>query len=137
MSKAPPVFSSSIPEYLLAEATPRDKWMMENISILTQASVWHTDELCKQTDKIDSIEIQTTKTNGRVTKVEEKLLTHDDQFKKIGEDLVTYQWTRKVIGTKWGVAAVVTIFFVGTFMASYFYHHSSLIPNLLGKLFGV
>ena len=87
MSDKQPEFQSNIPSYLLETATPQDKWMMENMSVLSQKTNWLAQEQERQStalgelkEKTESIETQTKKTNGRTTKNEDDIKHIQEKF---------------------------------------------------------
>lgn len=93
MSLQKPSFSPKLPEYLLNESSPKDKYMLEQLSLMSQTQDWLIEETVKQSVKLEEvkeqanrIETQTLKTNGRVTKLEDKNTGDketDDEVKKI------------------------------------------------------
>lgn len=58
-----PVFTSQIPAPLLERASESDKYLMSQISILSQCTHWSMDVLA-------DVNAQTRRTNGRVTRLE-------------------------------------------------------------------
>lgn len=84
MNDEVPDFQSDIPAHLLTNASPQDKYIMENISILGQKSNWLTQTQKKQSENLEELKteigevkhelsevrVQTTKTNGRVSTLE-------------------------------------------------------------------
>lgn len=40
-----PTFTSQIPDHLLADSSPRDKYMLEQLSVIRQETNWQTDKL--------------------------------------------------------------------------------------------
>jgi len=93
----PPEFSSTIPEHLLTKATPEIKWIMENMSVLTQKSDYLVTTQQEQSATLGRIITQCEKTNGRVTKNEAEISTLKQFAQNINEltpDL------RDIIGVK-------------------------------------
>jgi hypothetical protein len=66
--------SSRIPDYLLKDCTPAQKWLMENVFDLKQ-------NIKSLQEGLERVEIQTTKTNGRVTKSEDNIENLQNQIK--------------------------------------------------------
>lgn len=109
MSKTQPSFKSDIPPHLLENATPQDRWIMENMSVLTQKSDWLADEQIAQSSSLESlktevseIKAQTTKTNGRtstnetdIANLKREIKAHDTvvgPLKAFG-GIMTKKWT--------------------------------------------
>jgi uncharacterized membrane protein YraQ (UPF0718 family) len=80
-SKERPVFSSQIPNHLLDDISPKERWIMEEISKQGQCQSYLLEEQFKQNDKLESIETQTKLTNGTVKK-------HIAKFEVIDEIMV-------------------------------------------------
>lgn len=104
MSSEKPSFSSEIPEHLLANASPESKWLMTNISVLTQK----TDYLV---DKMQKVEIQTTLTNGTVKRHTEELAPLKELTKDLSQLVGTKRFIERFAGSKyfWGTLALVCI----------------------------
>lgn len=68
-----PKFESNIPDHLLIGVSPTDKWLMEEISRNTQATEYLLTKREEDSTKLDRIEEQCKKTNGRVTKLEDNV----------------------------------------------------------------
>lgn len=93
----PPVeFKSQIPDLLLVGASPTDRYMLEQMSILRQYNDWKVQALLGQ-DK------QLRHTNGRLIRAEEDLkdLKSDRKSVKAGWKVIT-----AIVG---GVITVVTL----------------------------
>jgi hypothetical protein len=116
-----PHFTSQIPAHLLQDATDRDKYILESLSVITQNNNWLVDETIRQSCKLETLEktvgevkTQTTLTNGRVTRLEDKNTANkesEDELKKI---LVVKNWIWKLLSSKlfWTVSTVTTILLV-------------------------
>lgn len=100
MSSIPP-FESNIPEHLLQEASPKDKWLMENISVLTQKTDWVLKETEKQSTELKEIRFQTQVTNGRLLKAEGKLKVLDEWVDDLKEIVITKRFIQKVGSSRW------------------------------------
>lgn len=117
MNSLPPEFQSDIPSHLLENATPQDKWIMENISILNQKTNWLTEmrrydsERLHEMDGISKETLeQTKKTNGRVNKLEERNEIAEQaikEFKEIEPDLMFLINAKKVIMNPWTFRLIV------------------------------
>lgn len=101
-----PNFESNIPQHLLLNASPQDKWIMENLSILTQKTDWQTEELIKGGETFERIEAQTTKTNGRTTKNEEAI-------NKLNDELAPVRFVTKWGKNKYVWFLLIVLFFIG------------------------
>lgn len=71
-------------------------------------------------ERLDKIEVQTTKTNGRVTDLEKKELTHiqmcpqTEKIEKINEELAEYKMLKKYPKIGLAIVAAAVIFFLIT-----------------------
>jgi uncharacterized phage infection (PIP) family protein YhgE len=120
---------------------------MENISILAQASEWHTEELMRQTDemkdqteKMKSIDEQAKKTNGRVTNLEKgvtEITPKVGQLDQIQGALEVLTVGQRVISTKTGKIGMAFAFVSASLICTYLYHNMAVIPALLGKMFSL
>jgi len=105
INKEVPDFQSDIPEHLLANVSPQDKYIMENISILSQRGDWLAKVQGEQVKALEEIRIQTTKTNGSV-------VTLKEQAKKAEEVVNFYHAGKKLVGNKLFILASVFGFVV-------------------------
>jgi hypothetical protein len=75
-------------------------------------------------ERLDKIEVQTTKTNGRVTDLEKKELTHiqmcpqTEKIEKINEELAEYKMLKKYPKIGLAIVAAAVIFFLITTIES-------------------
>lgn len=150
MSTQPPDFRSEIPESLLLEVPPHTKWLMEEVSKIGQATKWNTSELVKQSEKLDSIEEQCKKTNGRVLKLEDTTKDHQSHISncpvkqesmrrvsKIEDDIKWMKWAKCIVNTRVGKLSGVVLAMSFVFLCVYLYNNFSAIPLLMGKVFSV
>lgn len=70
----PGLFKSQIPEHLLAEASPAEKYIMEQLSINTQMAEWAINANMSHDRNIRH-------TNGRLRKAEANIVTLQDDKK--------------------------------------------------------
>ncbi len=113
MSLVKPSFASKVPEFLTQEVSPKDKYMLEQLSVIEQTQNWLVDETVKQSSKLeevksqaDRIETQTLKTNGRVTKLEDKNVADkeiEDETKKI---VGVKQFVQKYLLNRYSLGAI-------------------------------
>lgn len=136
MNHEVPDFQSDIPEHLLTNASPQDKYIMENISILGQKSNWLTEIQKKQSESLEELKqesaeiiIQTTKTNGSVSKLKEQA--------KEAEDVVKlYNRMAKFISNKVGFLAIFfgfVVFF--TYVAPWLEINGKALMQAIVKIF--
>lgn len=144
MNHEVPDFQSDIPAHLLTNASPQDKYIMENISILIQKSNWLAQTQKMQSESLDElkaeslalkaeskeIRIQTTKTNGRVSALEEAGREVKNVIKK-------YETVKSIITNKFfilGSAFSFLIFFV--YIAPWIEGHGkAFIPSIINAFF--
>lgn len=113
MSQSRPSFSSSIPEHLLENSSPQDRWMMENISIMSQKHDWLAQEQSAQSEQLEGLTMvvgeikeQTTKTNGRVTVLEDEKKKLDRLKSSFG-DLEEILELKRTLSKKWVLGALI------------------------------
>lgn len=66
MSLQKPSFKSNLPDYLLQDASPRDRYVLENLSIIGQTHEWLVDETIKQSKQLGAVDEKVSFTNGKV-----------------------------------------------------------------------
>lgn len=145
MNNEVPDFQSDIPAHLLTNASPQDKYIMENLSILGQKSNWLAEsqkfqsqalrELKAETSELKAeskeIRIQTTKTNGRVTALEEG--------EKRAQNVINfYSKAKETVSNKFAILAMVfglVCFF--SYVAPWLQTNGKMIiPNIIKLFFG-
>lgn len=116
-----PEFKSNIPEYILNNIQGTDKehikYILETISVIQQQSNWQTQVLAQTF-------LQTTKTNGRVTKLEKNKEDTDEKINKIDEELESnrdciqeYQGMRSLFNKTWfRIGGLIIGFFIMFFV---------------------
>lgn len=124
-----PHFKSDIPEHLLADATPQNRYIMENISVLNQKGNWLAENQQKLGTTIDEIKVQTTKTNGSVIALKAQAADAEEVVK-------FYKTTKKFLSKKWfwiSVAIAIVLFF--SYVAPWLSANGSYLLPSLFKLF--
>jgi hypothetical protein len=123
-----PSFQSKIPDYLLLEASPKEKFILEQLSIIGQGQDWIMDETTKQSSKLEDLDGKITEvddklrfTNGKIgnAMIQIKALEDKNTASKESEDelkkiLVVKNWIWKLFSSKlfWTVSTVTTILLV-------------------------
>jgi hypothetical protein len=124
-------FQSDIPEHLLANVSPQDRYIMEKISILSQTTNWLSETQKEQVKALEEIKVQTTKTNGSVIVLKE-------QAKKAEEVVDFYFAIKRLARNKVFIistALLVIVFF--TYIAPWIaVSGKALIPALFKALLG-
>ena len=67
-SHNPPEFKSSIPNHLLADISDKDRFIIEQLSIMGQKSDWLVHETQEQSKELVIIKTETKTTNGKIAK---------------------------------------------------------------------
>lgn len=96
---------AKIPEYLLANVSPPDKWLMENVFELKQ-------NVNSLGETVSRVEKQCLITNGRVTSAENDIVKLENEIKS---------WSSfkksvfKIVGNKYFLAIMVAIVFIALY----------------------
>jgi hypothetical protein len=68
-----PSFQSKVPEYLLEKASEKDRYIIEQLSVIGQTQEWLVDETIKQSSKLESVDDKVSElddklkyTNGKI-----------------------------------------------------------------------
>ena len=124
-------FQSDIPEHLLANVSPQDRYIMEKISILSQTTNWLSESQKEQVKALEEIKIQTTKTNGSVIALKEKA--------KQAEEVVGFYFAlKRLVGNKiFIVSAALFIIVFFTYISPWIaVYGKTLIPTLFKAILG-
>lgn len=62
----PPEFKSNLPESLLTDINPRDRYLLEQVSVIGQKSDWLLSETQKQSNQLTSLDEKLRYTNGKI-----------------------------------------------------------------------
>jgi len=115
--KEPPQFNSNIPEHLLANVNPEMKWIMENMSVLTQKSDYLVTTQGEQSAKLDILDGKATVTNGKIAQAILDINTINEERAAQKQDLSDIigikRFGEKYLFNKWG-AVVLVIFIFGS-----------------------
>jgi hypothetical protein len=88
MSLTKPSFDSKVPEYLLKDASDKDKYIIEQLSIIGQQSNWVIDETIKQSVKLETLDEKVSYTNGSVNE-HKKLISELNETKEDVNQIVS------------------------------------------------
>lgn len=121
MSSSMPDFKPDIPEYLLAGASPAERYLIEKVSVLDKKTDWQSTELVEQGTVQDSILAETKRTNGRVSKLETDVVDLQGLATSARADLKVLDLALKVMRSKWFWIAVGLVLF-GVFPFLYSMH---------------
>jgi len=131
-----PVFESKIPAHLLQDATPQDKWLMEEMSKGAQADTF----LCKTVKETYDY---TRKTNGKVHRHNTKIDEHEITIAQVKEVLPmlinAHRFYRIVFGSKLLTTIfVMVVTFLMLVVYPFFlrYTYADLLPAVF-QWFGV
>jgi hypothetical protein len=61
-----PSFQSKVPEYLLEKVSEKDRYIIEQLSVIGQTQEWLVDQTIKQSNKLESVD-------GKVSELDDKL----------------------------------------------------------------
>jgi len=111
MSLKKPSFQSNLPEYLLKDASDKDRYILEHLNVISQTSNWLIDETVKQSEKLESIENQTFKTNGRVNKLEEMNPLDKDTNKELKQIVSIKVFAQKYLFNRYVLGALFLFVF--------------------------
>ncbi len=103
-----PPFTSDIPPFLLDGSTPKEIWLYNNISVLSQKTEYLVDEqgkqsleLGKQNKELATIKEQCLKTNGRVSKHDSQLGIIEEITKDLRDIVGTKRFVEKALVSRW------------------------------------
>ncbi len=99
--KVRPSFESDIPEHLLSQAAPQEKWLMVHVSKLTQQTSYLMDEQDKQSAQLGEIEAQVRHTNGTVKEHTGQLVPLVEATKDIIDLVATKRFVERIATSKW------------------------------------
>jgi hypothetical protein len=119
MSLERPTFVSQIPSPLLNDASDKDKYILNSLSVIAQSNTWTVEEMIKQSakleeldKKIESVEFQTKKTNGSVLRHTAEITEINKSQPDIAEIVALKNFIQKYILNK----TFAIGFFVTTFI---------------------
>lgn len=121
MSSSMPDFKPDIPEYLLAGASPAERYLIEKVSVLDKKTDWQSTELIDQGTTQDQILVEARRTNGRITKLETDVVDLQGLAASARADLKVLDLALKVMRSKWFWIAVGLVLF-GVFPFLYSMH---------------
>ena len=121
-----PQFKSTIPSILLENVSDSDRYIMESISILNSKTDWQTTKIAEQAAILKKVEVQTTKTNGRVTELEKKNIDFNVRLHSNQEVIDTAKKFLKLLSNKYILIAILAGFVI-------FWHLIAIVP--VGNIF--
>lgn len=123
-----PVFESKIPAHLLQDATPQDKWLMEEMSKGAQADAF----LCKT---VNDSYLYIRRTNGKVSRHQHQLESQEATLAQVREVLPmlvnAHRFYRIIFGSKFLTTIfVMVVFFLLLVVYPFFlrYQYTDLLP---------
>ncbi len=107
-----PRFESKLPAELLAEVKdPTQRFLFSKLDEIGQAQTWLISQTVTQNAKLDSIETQCLRTNGRVSKTEQDVIALQADHEPLQRTVATVEWFKSLPKSRtfWICAIVVMV----------------------------
>lgn len=93
MHESKPIFTSSIPDHLLADLSPKDKYILEQLSIMSQQQTWQVEKL----DDLDErVAFANSKTSNAIRDIE-LLKNRNLEYDKIEKDVKELVYKKRFV----------------------------------------
>lgn len=93
-----PDFKPRVPEYILAEIKPSEKYMLESLSELQQKTDWQSEVLKHTYNEAREAHTQAKKTNGRVNVIEDAVGKLQKESELLSEYVPLIAFSKKKYG---------------------------------------
>ena len=100
MHEDKPVFKSSIPDHLLADLSPKDKYIIEQLSIMSQQQTWQVKKLDDLDERVAFANSKTSKVIQEIESLKNKSLEYDKIEKDIKEIVYKKRFVYKYVFNK-------------------------------------
>lgn len=100
-----PTFESKLPPSLLDGLNDKDKFLYQKVDESSQFQAWLVAHAIEHDRKLEEIRAQTTKTNGRLLAVEEKVKSAEPAINAVNLSL-------KIVKTRWFWIAATAFLFI-------------------------
>jgi hypothetical protein len=108
-----PSFDSKVPDYLLKDASDKDKYIIEQLSVISQTQEWLVDEAVKSSGKLDEVDNKLKFTNGKIasaiTSIEELRRKNENDKEmdiEIGKIVKTKLFIQKYLLNRYSLATL-------------------------------
>lgn len=126
-----PDFKSNIPEYLLSDSTARDRYIMEQLSIISQQNSWQSEALSSLDERVAFANSKTSKAIMEIEELQKKGRESDSIKEDVAEVIETKRLLEKYILNK-RFLIIFGIFFIGFLKILAFPTAVSWISSLIG-----
>jgi hypothetical protein len=118
-----PHFQSKLPDFLTQDISPKEKYILESLSVMTQTNDWLVDETVRQSTKLETLDGKVTQvdnrlqfTNGKIANaiLQIKALENKNEAEKEKDEQLTElvsfkKFVQKYLFNRYAVGTIVII----------------------------